>query len=362
MNEDIGVTKARPAGAAAVWEEIEARRANPGAPRDTKLCLAIEGGGLRGVVSAGMVAALWTHGIRADLFDEIYGSSAGALNGAYFIDGAIPEALPLYYRDVPQFFLRWSRLLRGQPLLALDPLVDETIVRDRPLDFDAVISSGKLHAVAADIGETAALGRSHPQPVRTECFPAARTQAELQGYFRASTRIPLVGGPPVSLSDAPHREGGPRDAPHSYLDAFVTEGVPFEAAVDRGATHLLVATTKPFGLPRAEPAIVNWYTIKRLARHNPTLRDAYARIGEDAHQRGERILALQQSADVPAPGSPAVWCIGPDEPIAVPRMSPDPDRILAAAQAAYQLVCRELGVEVPERFETDPEFRAITST
>ena len=55
------------------------------APDDTAhLALAIEGGGMRGSVSAGMAAAIASLDLT-DAFDSIYGSSAGCMVGAYMI-------------------------------------------------------------------------------------------------------------------------------------------------------------------------------------------------------------------------------------------------------------------------------------
>ena len=55
------------------------------APGDeAHLSLAIEGGGMRGAVSAGMAAAIASLGL-SDVFDSIYGSSAGCIVGAYMI-------------------------------------------------------------------------------------------------------------------------------------------------------------------------------------------------------------------------------------------------------------------------------------
>ena len=57
----------------------------PGNRADTAhLSLAIEGGGMRGSVSAGMAAAIASLGL-SNAFDSIYGSSAGVLVGAYMI-------------------------------------------------------------------------------------------------------------------------------------------------------------------------------------------------------------------------------------------------------------------------------------
>lgn len=52
---------------------------------DTKrIALCIEGGGMRGCVSAGAVAAINFLGLN-DAVDVVYGSSAGAMIGAYFV-------------------------------------------------------------------------------------------------------------------------------------------------------------------------------------------------------------------------------------------------------------------------------------
>lgn len=48
------------------------------------LALAIEGGGMRGAVSAGMASAIAVLGL-SNVFDSIYGSSAGSVIGAYMV-------------------------------------------------------------------------------------------------------------------------------------------------------------------------------------------------------------------------------------------------------------------------------------
>ena len=52
-----------------------------------RIALAIEGGGMRGSVGAGMAAALLSLGF-GDCFDDVYGASAGALVGAGFVAAA----------------------------------------------------------------------------------------------------------------------------------------------------------------------------------------------------------------------------------------------------------------------------------
>ena len=51
-----------------------------------RLALAVEGGSSRGTYSSGMVLALDELGVTP-AFDAVYGSSAGALNGAWLLCG-----------------------------------------------------------------------------------------------------------------------------------------------------------------------------------------------------------------------------------------------------------------------------------
>lgn len=336
-----------------VIDLLERRRDGERGPEH--LALGIEGGGLRGIVSAGMLAALHDAGFTAELFDSIYGASAGALGGAYFIDGSIEETMPLYYRDVPSYFLDWSRLLKRQPVLALDRLIDQTIVTDRPLDFERVLAGRKLRIIASDIGEAAKLGPRQPQPVRAECFPPANSAQELRELLRASTRIPLAGGPPVVVEDP---EGRPerRTSAHAYLDAFITEGLPVDAPKAHGATHLVVLATKPYAQSRSENAAVAAFTRWRLGRLNPNLPDRLRALPDRAAERAGLIDRGQSSL---GDDEPAIWCVSPESDVGVPRLSADPDRMLEAAKAGYRLVRKELGLDQPTGFETDPGFRAI---
>ena len=88
-----------------------------------KIALALEGGGMRGVVGAGMLAALSYLGYD-DCFDVVYGSSAGSLMGAYFLSGQTPYEGPGIYYDELSFgakrFINLSNIWRVLGLGFLD--------------------------------------------------------------------------------------------------------------------------------------------------------------------------------------------------------------------------------------------------
>jgi predicted acylesterase/phospholipase RssA len=66
------------------------------------LSLAIEGGGMRGSITAGMATAIHTLGYDAEsgVFDSVYGSSAGALIGAYYVTGDLKGGGRIYYDEL----------------------------------------------------------------------------------------------------------------------------------------------------------------------------------------------------------------------------------------------------------------------
>ena len=65
--------------------ERKRTRSKPGARCDNyRIGLAVEGGGMRGVISAGATGEILRMGF-ADCFDAVYGSSAGAMNLTYYL-------------------------------------------------------------------------------------------------------------------------------------------------------------------------------------------------------------------------------------------------------------------------------------
>ena len=80
-----------------VLEVLRARADSGSAPgaRDDphRVALVIEGGGMRGVVSAAMTSAISRLGLT-DCFDLVVGASAGALNGSALLGGVAATARP----------------------------------------------------------------------------------------------------------------------------------------------------------------------------------------------------------------------------------------------------------------------------
>src|SRR3954447_5493270 len=139
-----------------VAELLRARRdggSRPGARDDgRRVALVLEGGGMRGVVSAGMAAALERLRL-VDALDLVVGSSAGAINGAALLGGVAGTGAAAYCGPMAsRRFVNPARLLVGRPALDVQFVLDYA---SPDVDADrherALCSPIELHCVAVDV-------------------------------------------------------------------------------------------------------------------------------------------------------------------------------------------------------------------
>lgn len=219
-----------------------------------RVALAIEGGGMRGVVSAGMVAGLEALGLTG-AFDAVYGSSAGAINGAYFLAGQAAFGATIYSEDINnRSFIDLMRPLRGRPIVDLDFLLNDVAVRRKPLHVDRVLASPTpLLALATDVATAAAT-------VLTG-FPDAQA---LFGALGAGARMPVIAGDPVGYRG------------RMFLDASLSEPIPVASAESAGYSHVLVLLTRPDTAEHRLSWFDRLYVVPRLTRVSPALARRYA--------------------------------------------------------------------------------------
>lgn len=245
-----------------------------------KLALVIEGGGMRGVISAGMVTALHDLGIR-DPFDLVVGTSAGAMAGAFFLAGQPKIGTSLYYEDlIGKDWLDYRRLFRRKPIISLDYLIDTLMTSHKILDCERVITSDiPLFAVATRTSD-----------YRSALLQDFETPDDLLHTLRASARIPIASGAPVEIDG------------EDYLDGSVAESIPVDTAVDRlGATHVLVLRTRPAGQLRGRPRAVQRALLYPLMnRFVSGLGDAYALRAARYKDEVTRLDGMQAGTDASA--------------------------------------------------------------
>jgi len=230
-----------------------ARGSRPPHNDGARIALAVEGGAMRGVISAGMVSALESFGLT-DAFDAVYGSSAGAINAAYFLAGQATLGTRIYYEDINNAaFIDFARAVRGRPIVDLGFLLDDVAVHRKPLDAARVIAcASPLTVMATDVDSQ--------QAVALRNFATAR---DLVAALRAGATMPVVAGPP-------QRVGGQR-----YLDASLSEPIPVPIAEADGCTHILVLLTRGAKMRTRPSAFDRYFVAPRLRRLSKPLAIRY---------------------------------------------------------------------------------------
>ncbi|PFH38404.1 phospholipase, patatin family protein [Besnoitia besnoiti] len=301
--------------------------------REHRLALAIEGGAMRGCVSAGMAVALHHMGY-SDAFDAVFGSSAGSLVGAYFVSRQLPyEGTQIYYDWLPfmgKKFLDIKRIGRGlglgflldgdivdfllnklgKPLLNLDILLKDIVQNKQPLDWDRFRvndSRQPLKVVTSGLWSQRAI-------VLDSQHGNIRDLPSLMACMRASMLLPGLAGPVVHLpvysestNLTPHYlpliapSALPRFAPQApcglvsepLADALLYEPVPFRSAIADGYNHVLVLRSRPDGkrvgrLGGIEAAVEN-----RVARRFFAGKHKLRHVYEYMRQRKHRIRYMK---------------------------------------------------------------------
>src|SRR5262249_46571701 len=159
-----------------------------------------------------------------DAFDLVVGTSAGALNGAALLAGVAEGCTRAYAEDfATRRFIDGRRLLVGRPAVDVAWSIDYSCdYLDADRHRRTLESPGALPCRAVDGGTAGGVD-----------LTGFATLEEQRTALLATSRMPYVGGGPVSL-------GGRR-----YLDGGLVEPIPVTPALAAGATHLLVLQTRP---------------------------------------------------------------------------------------------------------------------
>lgn len=280
-----------------VLQVLRARRASesePGKRADAfKVGLAVEGGGVRGVISAAMLCALEDLGF-ADSFDDIYACSAGAVNAAYFINRRTWFPLTIYFDDLSTGeFLNFRRVLLHRAIMDLSYVFSDVLVKRKPLDYKKVISAQQhFHVMITDVDTL--------KPMDVSEF---KSVDDLRSAIVASTWLPLA-----TKGTAIFRGG-------RAIDGGVLMHHPFRAAIADGCTHILSLSTRPIGPPRTRISITNRFAARSLERMRPGLGRGFIDSVQEYLNKDKPYLARSRKNPgenpsvldlAPLPGTPEV--------------------------------------------------------
>ena len=198
---------------------------------------------MRAAYSAGALATLVEYGFEG-VFDHVVGSSAGAMNGAYFL-ASQADAVETYTDDISN--KNFVNLTRKDKRVDIDYLVDVALLQKRPLKIDRLLKThSRLHLVLTD----AQTGKS---------FVISDHQKFVQIYeeMRATAALPILYDKKIVLNGK------------EYVDGGVSNLLPIDIAVSLGCTDIIVIMTQQISSYRFDlrhRRLIN-HLIRKLARN-----------------------------------------------------------------------------------------------
>ena len=282
--------------------------------------LVLEGGGFRGMFTAGVLDVLQERGIYA--FSGIWGVSAGAVNAANFRSRQIGRTMRdiLAFRDDRRFMSLWSFATTGD-IAGADFMYDEVQNRLDPCDVATFNESGTpLWVVVSDV----TFGTPAYLPVRS--FPDDIDRV------RASASLPTV-------SRTVELDG------HRYLDGGTTDSIPYAAALGLpgaaevegrpAAERALVVLTQDRGYVREQAGSSEQIALRshRYDRY-PYYLEALRTRAERYNAQRERLWELEDAG--------TCFVIAPEDPVAVGSSTRDGEALLSLYVAGRRQAAERL--------------------
>ena len=237
-----------------------------------KLALVIEGGGMRGVVSAGSLLALDLLGFR-ELFDEIYATSAGGVNAAYFLSGQGKLGMTVYFDDIAnrRFINPW-RLFK---IVDVDYAYDHVVSLEKPLD-DAAIRASPVRFLLSVTDARSGLNELLDVRDRPEPIPL---------LLKASSALPVLYNRRIALDG------------REYVDGGLSDSLPIAGAIANGCTDVLVLASSRCDVPMTRPGFWEQRCFHLMVgRRYPALMRAFASMHETVN-RSRRLATGHETVD-----------------------------------------------------------------
>lgn len=212
----------------------------------SRLGLVLEGGGMRGMFTCGVIDVLMEHGL---CFDGGIGVSAGACFGVNVKSGQIGRALRYQLQMVGN-----KRYMSVRSLLTTGNLVNaEYAYHVVPTEIDifdveaAAASPMEFVVVCTDV-----------HTGRPVYHPLERVDYDELEWIRASASLPLVAQP-VAVDG------------QLLLDGGLSDSIPLKYMQERGYARNVVVLTQPVGYHK--PAARHLWAMRWSTRHYPAVLD-----------------------------------------------------------------------------------------
>ena len=255
-----------------------------------KTGLVLEGGGVRGIYTAGVLDVFMDEGLT---FDGLIGVSAGAIHGCSYLSGQKGRSLRYYrnYVSDPRFMSIRSLIKTGD-MVGVDFCYHELPDKLDIYDHDAFLKNPTpYYAVCSN------LDTGEAEYIR---ITDMRDQIDI---LRASASLPFCSRI-VEIGDK------------RYLDGGCTDAIPIEKFREMGYGKNIIVLTRPMDY-RKKP--MNMGLVKAFYRKYPKFVSALSRRHIRYNETVEKILELEKAGEV--------FVIRPAKALEVGRLERDPEKV-----------------------------------
>lgn len=252
--------------------------------------LVLEGGGMRGIYTAGVLDVLLEHNIT---FDGVIGVSAGAIHGGTFVSRQKGRNLRYYKKYcMDKRFISISNWIKTGDIVG-----EQFCYHDIPdkldlFDYDTFKnSSTKFYC-----------GCSNVRTGKAEYLPIDDMHEDIE-VMRASASLPYFS----KLVDIKGEK---------YLDGGCTDSVPVEAFQKMGYKHNVVVLTRDHSYVKKEELS---FLPKLMYRKYPEFAKALLNRHNNYNETVKRICEMEKDGEI--------FVIRPEMPLEIGRLEKDPEKL-----------------------------------
>ncbi len=270
-----------------------------------KIGLVLEGGGMRGMFTAGVLDCFLDHKVEVD---EIIGVSAGACHACSFVSlqKGRAKATNIDYLNDYRYCSLYSWITTGD-LFGAKFLYDTIPNVLYPFDYEVFKQSKtKLRVVVTDVTSAEAI-----------YYPLEDMQKDTQA-LRASASLPLAAKM-VNVNGK------------KYLDGGISDSIPFQE-LQKTCDKVIVVLTQKRGYRKKESRMTKLLEI--VYRKYPKLVERM----KNRHLEYNQTMELLENEE--AKGN--IFVIAPEEDVSIGRIEKNKEKLEELYQIGYQLCEKEL--------------------
>lgn len=268
---------------------------------DNNTGLVLEGGGLRGVFTCGVLDCFMDHGIR---FPFAVGVSAGACNGLSYMSGQRGRAKSSNIDLMDKHhYIGLKYLLTQRNIMDFKLLFEDFPERIIPYDYDAYFSNPARFVMVTTNCLTG----------KAEYFEEKSSSKRVMDIVRASSSLPFAS--PITYVD-----GVP------MLDGGIADSIPVRYALSQGYERLVVILTRNKGYRKQNSEM---RAAKVFYRKYPNLQKALSQRNAVYNQTMDLIERLEDEG--------RITVIRPIRPVEVGRMEKDTAKLTMLYQEGYDI-------------------------